>query len=333
MKLRYLPLLFAALLGAAAMSFGSSVLAQTGNETANVTPSVAPISANPPSAAPATAPPAFKTVSLWINPEYDDSLGYQKPSLLVMMEGQLDGAQAPVKVTFMVPTGAGMFSAGSKNPQGAYTGGPPDRVASPIAGWDEVSYTLTQQTFRIEFYDPNIVKGQPDRTISYDFRTISPISDLHVVVQQPRRSSNYSVAVRAAGGAAYPTPNASPDPEGFQTYSYFLTNVSAAQPQHFDISYTKTDNNPSLSPAGGSATNTNVVLIAIAGVIVVGVIVVFVLKSRKGGYVPVGASRGERRRRAKHGGTATGGRFCPSCGQKIDASVKFCPYCGAKTGD
>jgi len=49
----------------------------------------------------------FKNVKLWIYPEHDD------PRLLVMLEGQITGAQPPVRVKFLVPSAAEMYSAGS----------------------------------------------------------------------------------------------------------------------------------------------------------------------------------------------------------------------------
>src|SRR3972149_12304383 len=61
MKLRYLVLLAVAVLGLAFGRQPEAALAQTDNQT-----------------------PAFKNVTLWLNPEYDD------PRLLVMMEGKLD---------------------------------------------------------------------------------------------------------------------------------------------------------------------------------------------------------------------------------------------------
>ncbi len=89
-------------------------------------------------------PDGFKNVTLWIYPEFDD------PRLLVMLEGQIVGVQVPATVRFLVPSAAEMYSAGSMNAQGQYSGGPPRREPSAIAGWDEISYEVTTDTFRIE---------------------------------------------------------------------------------------------------------------------------------------------------------------------------------------
>ena len=47
-----------------------------------------------------------------IYPEYDE------PSLLIMLEGKITGANPPVQVRFLVPSTAEMYSAGSKDAQG-----------------------------------------------------------------------------------------------------------------------------------------------------------------------------------------------------------------------
>ncbi|MBI2850341.1 MAG: zinc ribbon domain-containing protein [Chloroflexi bacterium] len=288
MKLRYWLLLLVAVTSLALGRHTQTALAQTDNETVR-----------------------FKNAALWIYPEFDD------PRLLVMLEGNLDGAEAPVRVRFLVPAIAEMFAAGSKDAQGEYSGGPPDRKASEIPGWDEISYELKTNTFRVEYYDSSIF-GRPDKTISYDFRTISPISNLRVTVQQPKKSTNFSVTPRGVVGA---------DGEGFTTYSYSFNNLTAdADPLHFEIAYTRAETKPSISPGGGLSTG---LIIGLAlGVIVIGAGIVWILKARQTQRVPVRESRQQRRQAARKGGS--GNLFCTRCGQQIAASDKFCPYCGNK---
>ncbi|MEK7352965.1 MAG: zinc ribbon domain-containing protein [Chloroflexota bacterium] len=282
MKLRYLVLLVVAMVS---LAFGGSVqpaLAQSDNETVR-----------------------FKDVALWLNPEYDD------PRLLVMLEGNLDGVAAPVRVRFLVPEAAEMYSAGSLTARGGqgYTGGPPERTASQIPGWDEISYTLQTDIFRVEYYDP-VISSQPDKTISYDLRTISPISNLRVVVQQPRKSSNFTVT---------PAGNAGTDGEGYRINTFFFNNVTPGAPLHFDIAYSK----------GGS--NTGLIMGLILAAIVVGVVIIWMLKSRRPRYVPVRSSGKPRKRSARQ--PSPGNRFCTKCGEPAGASDKFCPSCGSKLRD
>jgi hypothetical protein len=176
-------------------------------------------------------PTGFKNMRLWIYPEYDD------PRLLVMMEGEVEGVDIPATVRFIVPAAAEMYSAGSMDANGNYTGGPPRREPSSIMpGWDEISYEVTAETFRVEYYDPIII-GQPDKTIAFEYHLLYPISDLTVISQEPRTSTNYNILPRAES-------NFTEDDFFFHLYSY--SDLTEDQSLNFDISYTKSNPNPSV---------------------------------------------------------------------------------------
>ena len=257
----------------------------------------------------------FSNVRLWINPEYDD------PRLLVMLEGQLVGVEPPVEVRFLVPSAAEMYSAGSMDAQRQYTGGPPHREPSSIPGWDEISYEVTTDTFRVEYYDPIII-GQPDKTISYEFRWLYPISDIQVFVQEPRGASNFGVF---PGGEPFI------DSAGFNTYLYAYSDPDDESPIQFEVTYTKSDPNPSLAIVDDKSGNT----LLIAGIVVVVVVLfgigVFWFRKSKpkiraerrrhaAQNVPVTRSKGKGRTR----------KFCTQCGQRLESPSPFCPHCGAK---
>ncbi|MFC1918009.1 zinc ribbon domain-containing protein [Chloroflexota bacterium] len=262
----------------------------------------------------ANEPTGFKNVQLWIYPEYDD------PRLLVMLEGQIVGVQAPAEVRFLIPAKASMYSAGSKDAQGQYTGGPPHREPSAIPGWDEISYELTTETFRVEYYDPIII-GQPDKTISYEFRWLYPISDINVTVQEPRSSSNFVVIPQA---------QAFVDGAGFTSYSYDYSDLDAEPPLQFEITYTKSDISPSLSIEEKSASS------PLPTIIILAIVAVFIV----GGFFwmrkPRPKTRAARRQLSRTTGRKSPdanqveARFCTQCGQPIEGSHRFCPNCGAK---
>jgi hypothetical protein len=259
-------------------------------------------------------PTGFKNVRLWIYPEYDD------PRLLVMLEGQIAGVQAPAKVRFLVPSAAEMYSAGSMDAQGRYSGGPPLREPSAILGWDEISYEATTDTFRVEYYDP-IIRGQPDKTISYEFRWLYPISDLEVTLQEPLRSSNFSVLPR---GEPFT------DNRGFASHRYNYRDLGDDLPLPFEIAYTKPDRNPSLTTEVKGTTNTLMTVSIVVGLgAVLGAGLLWVRKSRP-------QTRATRRRAAKNAPVRAPEEsrlprnFCRHCGQRLESPSRFCPHCGTK---
>ncbi|MFH0941562.1 MAG: zinc ribbon domain-containing protein [Chloroflexota bacterium] len=267
-------------------------------------------------------PAGFKNVRLWLNPEYDD------PRLLVMLEGKIDGVTAPARVRFLVPQAAEMYSAGSKDAQGKYTGGPPERQASGIPGWDEISYMVKTDTFRMEYYDP-IITGQPAKTISYEFRSRYPISGLTVTVQQPRRATDFRV--QPAGNA---TGSPLVDTEGFRVIQYLYPVLASGSPLSFEIAYHKSDSEPALpTPDSGkspSSPNSPADLlwvgVILAALLVVGVL--WILKSRPG-------KKAARRPQAKSSAAfrakaQPGAGFCRNCGRPLKSTDKFCTNCGAK---
>ena len=256
----------------------------------------------------------FDDVQLWIYPEYDD------PRLLVMLQGQIEGVEPPVAVRFLVPSEAEMYSAGSMDALGQYTGGPPNREPSSIPGWDEIDYEVTTNTFRVEYYDP-IISGQLDKSISYEFRWIYPISKLEVVVQEPRRSSDFSVL---------PIGNSFVDNEGFNSYSYNFSELEDTSPLRFEISYHKSDTRPSLSINEDESSESYLVVVI---VVILGVAAVasffWLRKSRpKTRAARRQLSRNNPERRIKS--NQPGARFCSKCGQPTDKSSNYCIYCGAR---
>ncbi len=286
----------------------------------------------------------YGNVQLWVDPEYDD------PSLLVMIQGTVLGATPPATVQFLVPSAAVLYSAGSIDASGQYAGGPPTRVASDIPGWDKISYTATTTTFRVEYYD-DIIQGQPDKTVDYEFMSYLPISGLDVSIQQPLKATDFTVDPAGA---------ASTDQQGFNIQTYSYDTVEPASPLTFNISYYKTDSNPSVqqNTAGGTAPATSggggisngwlAFIIIVAVIIVVSLVFFLARRSRT-------VSRADRRRRAgvpkrspvgsrnaggggaraagaarpASKGSGSGARFCTNCGAPFDANAKFCRQCGA----
>ncbi len=282
-------------------------------------------------------PTGFKNVRIWVNPEYDDSLKLNVPNLLVMMEGQIVGGQLPLTIRFLVPTTAQMYSAGSKNASGTYLppGNTLSRKASSTSGWDEVSYQLTTDTFRVEYYQPIAQLGEVQKSFSYEFLREYPVQDLTVMVQQPKSSDNFTVS--PSGGAP------GIDAEGFNIQTYKYTNLEVSTPVKFAISYNRSVWEPSLGTPGttspnsgvsGSKSNTGLIVAVVAVAVVLGGGGVYLMSRNSQKSRPV--SRAERRRRSVAGtrvrpkSESESPAFCSQCGHKLDKPSRFCPDCGAE---
>ena len=281
-----------------------------------------------------TEPAALKNLKIWVNPEYDDALKIGQPALLVMMEGDIVSPQPPVNIRFLVPTSAQMYSAGSKNSFGEYKGGPPNRKASSIAGFDEISYQLTENTFRVEYYVPIAQLGQVQKSFSYEFDRFYPVQDLTVMVQQPKSSDNFTVAPAGSPGI---------DSEGFSIQTYKYSNLDISTPVKFSITYNRSVWEPSLSKAGTTGTtsggsssksNTGLIVAVVAVAVVLGGGGVYLISRSSQKTRPV--TRAERRRRGatttrvKPRTTPDAVAFCSQCGHKLDKPSRFCPDCGAE---
>lgn len=280
---------------------------------------------------------SFENVRLWLYPEYDD------PRLLVMLEGQVVGVDVPATVNFLVPATAEMYSAGSRDADGVYSDGNHVRESSEVPGWDEISYTLTTPTFRVEYYD-DIILGSPDRSIDYQFRTRYPIADLKVYAQEPMGSRDYAVTGLGESSLVGPGESAI----GFTDHGLAYQDLGVADVLDFQIAYARSTDEPSLGSAaaassevegGGSSTGVAVAVTA-AVLIVLGGGAVWVYRARGvPARAPVSQSPPVNRERpVKHRpetarsvkGKARAGRFCTSCGERLSSADRFCSGCGAR---
>lgn len=306
----------------------------------------------PPALAAAPEPASLSNVQLWVYPEYDD------PRLLVMLEGQIAGTKAPATVRFLVPSGAQMFSAGWKDAQGKYAGGPPNRKPSDVPGWDEISYEARSSTFRVEYYDSSII-GQTNKTITYEFRSLYPISDLRVYVQEPLTSNDFSVSPPAQSRSTE---------EGMVLHQYNFRSLDLTKPLSFAIGYTKSDPNPSIqNPSLNSSTDSSapssssrpLVVVGIVFAALAAVLVGYALLSKsrsrpmtrqqlryaaarasnssnRGQPAPIRANpapsnQGKSSRGANQTAPAIApARFCSQCGTERDGPGSFCTECGAR---
>lgn len=276
-------------------------------------------------------PTGLTDVTLAIYPEYDDPLKLGYPTVLVMLDGQIQGAKPPTKVRFLVPKDAQMYSAGSGPRERYQPPSPLNRGASGIEGWDEISYDLKTEFFVVEYYAPVQTTAQKDFVAT--FRSLYPVTGLEVTVQEPRRATGFS----AQPGVQAVTERRDTDSQGFKTTSYTYGGLAKDQDLSFNISYFKESLEPSLGGGGGGGGGSSdsglLVFVIVIGVLVVGAGLYWALK--KPSRPP--ARRDIRRQKTKAPvrasappPTAGKARFCTQCGERLSGSPRFCPGCGAK---
>lgn len=292
----------------------------------------------------AAEPTSLKNVKLWLYPEYDD------PRLLVVIDGEIEGVTAPATIRFLVPAAAEMYSAGSMDASGTYiphagAPGSPARQASAISGWDEITYEVVTNHFRIEYYH-DVIQKTPVKSIDFVLRPLYPISNMTLMSQEPRKSRDYGMD---------PQCDSQQTVEGFVFHIWDFTDVPANTPLRQNIHYTRTETRPSLeiNPSSGEMAWT-IGIVGLVGAALTGGIV-WILRRRpaprKSRPVPAGrgaSNRAQQRRgkekatqrAAQNGGqgggqggaqaSAGGKRFCAECGHRVDGPARFCPGCGNK---
>ncbi len=272
------------------------------------------------------------SISVW--PEYD------QPSVLVMVDGTLaDSSNLPREITVTVPSSATLVVTTYENSDGSYAPEQPNKSTSASDGYLQVTYTVKSAKYHVEYYD-NILKGAPDKTLDFSYKTATPADQVTLEFQQPAKATNFTMSPTASG-----TRNES----GFNYYSTQLSNVTAGQVVSAQVKYTKSDPNPSVSntpasstapasaPAPAAASNSFSNIYLIAALVVLGLLAVlgfFMLqqRSREGAMVFASGSKGGRSAGARAKGVrrTSGSVFCTQCGHALGGTDNFCPKCGAR---
>lgn len=264
-------------------------------------------------------------VSVWA--EYDD------PRILVIYQGEFNDIPAfPQPVEFLAPSGAEI------NQVCALTKPANEHLCQlyeTVEGEDSlaISYTLPIPTFFLEYYYPGITVGTDERAFTYEFQSPYPIDELEIEVQQPLRSSHFSL---------FPTQDRiTSDGLGFNYYHYSFDDVAAGEVITIGASYTKTDRDPSMSgnqgQQGGAGSSAVPIVLGVIAVAVMGTVGWFALlrHRRPTSRATAAAGRAGRATAVESKvhvpkGKPAGGKvsFCSNCGRKLEQIDNFCPGCG-----
>ena len=262
-------------------------------------------------------------ISLW--PEFD------KPTVLVILDGVLaDPSNLPRQISVLIPANAQLTVATWANPDSSFAPEQPAQQTKQDDGYTRVTFTLAQPTFRVEYYH-DLLRGAPDKTLDFAFKSIGAIDAVSLEIQQPLKATNFTVTPT--------TPNTRTDTDGFKYFSYVFSNIAAGQTITAQAKYTKTDPNPSvqsapqptpaLVPIAAPTTNDSNTLFLLIALVALGVTAIlgfFLLQQRARDRRPV-ANVGSNKRR---GGASTATVFCTQCGRTLGPEDNFCPKCGAK---
>lgn len=258
-------------------------------------------------------------ISIWL--EYD------QPSALVLYDGVLaDATNLPRPISILIPAEAQLFVTTWANADGSLAPEQPAQQAKQDDGYTRVTFVVAQPAFRVEYYHAAL-RGAPDKTFDFAFKSLGAVDALTVEFQQPLKASNFVVTPAAQSTRT--------DAEGFKYFAQTYANLAAGQTLTAQVKYTKTDPQPSVvqaqvaPPSGLPTWNGSSNLFLLFALVVVGLAILlglFLLQQRALAARPVsGANQRRHKRRAASAATA----FCTQCGRALARDDNFCPACGA----
>jgi hypothetical protein len=270
-------------------------------------------------------------MSVSVQPEYDD------PRVLVINQADLEASvQLPVDVTFNIPKGADIGMACEVDLNEGHACKPFQVVDKGDYQSLTINVTKEHKVF-LEYYYDAFPAGTFQRSFDFIFRPGFPVKLLSMEVQQPLRSSGFTLT--PALPRAYTS-------EGFSYHTQDHTNVSVSKPFSVKISYSKTDNSPSVKPkpkspddaptadvqSGGNSKLVLLVVVSVLGssALLFGGFKIFrpktVASDAAGRVGPNQVAGPGGAKKLKTGGGDV--QFCTSCGEKLLRGDRFCSQCG-----
>jgi hypothetical protein len=167
-------------------------------------------------------------VAIW--PEYDD------PGVLVIYDGRFaDSSRFPLKTSFFLPKDAVISDACSLSPKGQHFCQLYETVNQ--GEFDEVILYLPFPNFYLSFHTYPDSSKTGEKNIDYRVRTNHTIEKLEMDIQQPLRSTLFTIS---------PTSEDTSIQKDFNHFKYTYSPVSRGEDKPFKITYSKKDRLPSV---------------------------------------------------------------------------------------
>lgn len=288
----------------------------------------------------AQSPVGLESLQIALWPEFD------REGVLVLVDGALQAdTTLPATVTLTLP--AEPFAVAEQAPDGSLLNAQYTTAASG-QGF-AVTLTLSQPSFRVEYYDPGLVREGDLR--SYDFAWPTPFSveKATVRVQAPFGATDMTLSPEFGA----PTPGE----YGLSYYGLNLGAVEAGDTISATLRYAKTGSaltvdqvdtgstsssaEPTAQAVAGAAPVTDYtpwLLSAVVVLVAAGLIAIVWARGRSDTTAPRSSHSNRRTRRPARSSSAppaapvapaTRRKFCSQCGEAIAAEDRFCRRCGA----
>ncbi|PKM82071.1 MAG: hypothetical protein CVU89_06955 [Firmicutes bacterium HGW-Firmicutes-14] len=185
-------------------------------------------------------------LDLQVWPEYDD------PRVLAIFNGTLtnvSGKEYQGRVYFNVPKDIEVKMACELINGGQHSCQPyelEDKGDYQVLSW-KITRTLApgeKYPIWLEYYY-SALNGYPDKTMAMDFTPYYKTLDMKVTVKEPLKSSDFKID---------PAPTTTgQDGEGFNNYMYNFRDLDSNKPVKLNISYTRSEKDPSVDPPDPNA--------------------------------------------------------------------------------
>ncbi len=279
----------------------------------------------------AQGPLEFDHVQIDIWPEYD------QPTALIIYKITLPAsATLPAQITLSIPKAVGTpSSVAMQDVDGLLYN--LNYTTTTSGDWLKISFTAPSATLQMEYYDPGLAKNGSSRTFQYTWPGDYKVNDLVMRVQQPPTATQMTIqptqGLESAGN------------DGLTYWGNDVGPVAAGTTFTTKISYTKPNDEltgpgkvtPLSTSPGGLLQGLNLVMVvAIAGLVLIGGGVTWVVLQRRAQT----ASEPGRPRHVPAAGpariskvtetAASDAIYCHQCGKRAVPGDVFCRGCGTR---